>query len=589
MKDAAPPAAERRSALSRLFRDFGGKHWRLFLIITPAMLVVAIASASYGLMVKWSVDRLSAGDHNVAVLAPILAITAALSKAIAMYIQTLTTNRFAYGIVVDLQNAMFGKLIESDYARFSRETSGSMISRFTNDVNVVSEGVVRASNSLLRDSLIVAFCLAAMFFTDWVLTLLMFLLFPIISGPLAKIGARARKQVKAAQEHAGELTAQLSESLSAPRMIKTYALEDYERARANKGFLERARLMLKLVGNRARTEPIMEVMGGLAAAAILAVAGWRMVNGQATAGDLTGFLVQVGVAAGAARSLGTLHTSLNETGAAAARMFSIIDERPGIVDRPDAKPLSNPRAAVVFDDVRFAYEGKEAGQALQGVSLRVEPGKTAALVGPSGAGKSTLFNLLARLYDVSGGAVSIGGQDVRDVTQASLRKAVGLVAQDATLFNDTIAANIAFGCPGASQADIEAAAKAAAAHDFILRQPNGYETIVGERGASLSGGERQRIALARAFLKDAPILLLDEPTSALDSESEQKIQAALKVLSTGRTTLVIAHRLATVRDADVIFVLDRGRVVEQGDHETLIANGGLYARLAALQFTEPAT
>jgi len=586
--NSAPPPAERRSALSRLVKDFGGKHWRLFLIITPAMFVVALASASYGLMVKWSVDRLSAGDQQVAIIAPILAISAALAKAIAMYIQTLSTNRFAYGIVVDLQNTMFSRLIDSDYARFSRETSGSMISRFTNDVNVVSEGVVRASNSLLRDSLIVIFCLAAMLLTDWVLTLLMFVLFPIISGPLARIGARARKQVKAAQEHAGALTAQLSESLSAPRMIKTYALEDYERARANQGFLERARLMLKLVGNRARTEPIMEVMGGLAAAAILAVAGWRMTHGQATAGDLTGFLVQVGVAAGAARSLGTLHTSLNETGAAAARMFAMIDEQPAILDRPGAMALSNPRGAVTFDDVHFAYEGKEAGQALQGITLRVESGKTAALVGPSGAGKSTLFNLLTRLYDVTDGEVSIGGQDVRDVTQTSLRSAVGLVAQDATLFNDTISANIAFGRPGASQQDIEAAAKAAAAHDFITRQPNGYDTVVGERGASLSGGERQRIALARAFLKDAPILLLDEPTSALDSESEQKIQAALQVLSSGRTTLVIAHRLATVRDADVIFVLDRGRVVEQGDHDSLIAKGGLYARLAALQFSEPA-
>ena len=586
--NSAPPPAERRSALSRLVKDFGGKHWRLFLIITPAMFVVALASASYGLMVKWSVDRLSAGDQQVAIIAPILAISAALAKAIAMYIQTLSTNRFAYGIVVDLQNTMFSRLIDSDYARFSRETSGSMISRFTNDVNVVSEGVVRASNSLLRDSLIVIFCLAAMLLTDWVLTLLMFVLFPIISGPLARIGARARKQVKAAQEHAGALTAQLSESLSAPRMIKTYALEDYERARANQGFLERARLMLKLVGNRARTEPIMEVMGGLAAAAILAVAGWRMTHGQATAGDLTGFLVQVGVAAGAARSLGTLHTSLNETGAAAARMFAMIDEQPAILDRPGAMALSNPRGAVTFDDVHFAYEGKEAGQALQGITLRVESGKTAALVGPSGAGKSTLFNLLTRLYDVTDGGVSIGGQDVRDVTQTSLRSAVGLVAQDATLFNDSISANIAFGRPGASPQDIEAAAKAAAAHDFITRQPNGYDTLVGERGASLSGGERQRIALARAFLKDAPILLLDEPTSALDSESEQKIQAALQVLSSGRTTLVIAHRLATVRDADVIFVLDRGRVVEQGDHDSLIAKGGLYARLAALQFSEPA-
>ncbi|MET0546649.1 MAG: ABC transporter transmembrane domain-containing protein, partial [Caulobacterales bacterium] len=227
--DAAPPTAERRSAIIRLLKEFGGRHWRLFLIIAPAMLVVALASASYGLLVKWALDRLNGGDQQAVILAPVLVLIAAFSKAVALYIQTLMTNRFAYGIVVDLQSAMFGRLIESDYVRFSRETSGSMISRFTNDVNVVSEGLVRASNSLLRDALIVIFCLAAMLATDWMLTLLMVALFPIITGPLASIGARARRQVRAAQEQAGDLTAQLSESLSAPRMIKTYALEDYER------------------------------------------------------------------------------------------------------------------------------------------------------------------------------------------------------------------------------------------------------------------------------------------------------------------------------------------------------------------------
>jgi len=304
-----------------------------------------------------------------------------------------------------------------------------------------------------------------------------------------------------------------------------------------------------------------------------------------TVGDLIGMIAAVGAAAPAARTLGQLNTLAAECSAALARIFGLIDEPVLIVDKPGAKPLALSEGRVAFENVSFAYGDAPA---LNDVSFTVSPGETVAFVGPSGAGKTTIFNLLPRLYDATAGSVRIDGQDVREAQIASVRGAISLVAQEAALFNDTIRANIALGRAGATQADIEQAARNAAAHDFITALPNGYDTIAGDRGSNLSGGERQRIALARAFLRDAPILLLDEATSALDAESEAKIQEALARLSKGRTVLVIAHRLSTVRDADRIIALENGRIAETGTHDELVVKGGLYARLSRLQFQEAA-
>jgi subfamily B ATP-binding cassette protein MsbA len=339
---------------------------------------------------------------------------------------------------------------------------------------------------------------------------------------------------------------------------------------------------MRLVRNRARADPLLETIGGVAAAAVFAIVGWRIAHGGATIGHLLSFIATIATASAAARGLGTYNTVLNEGLAAIERVFGLIDEQAKITEKPNAKALETHGGALAFENVSFGYEG--GGQALHDISFSVARGETVALVGPSGAGKTTIFNLIPRLFDVTGGAVKIDGQNVRDVTIASLRGAIALVSQDVALFNDTVRANIAFGKPGAGETEIIEAAKAAAAHDFIAALPQGYDTIVGERGARLSGGERQRISLARAFLRDAPILLLDEATSALDAESERRVQEALARLSKGRTTLAIAHRLATVREADRIIVLENGIIRESGRHDALIAKGGLYARLARMQF-----
>ena len=376
----------------------------------------------------------------------------------------------------------------------------------------------------------------------------------------------------------GVLTSQLDESFSGARMVKAYGLEGHETARLDKSFKERVRLYLKLVTNQARIDPLMEVFGGLAIAGIFAVGVYLVSSGQSTGGTVAAILGAVLILAPRLRALGTLNNVVQEGLSALGRIYAVIDETPEITDKADAVELTNPRGDITIDSVSFAYDD---ARVLDEVSLTASHGETIALVGPSGGGKSTLMNLIPRLYDVSGGTIKIDDIDIRGASLASLRSAIALVSQDVTLFNDSVAANIGLGDKGASRADIISAAKAANAHDFITALPQGYDTIIGEDGDTLSGGQKQRLSIARALLRDAPILLLDEATSALDAESESKVQAALERLQKGRTTLVIAHRLATIESADKIYVLDKGKVVESGTHKSLLRKKGLYAKLHA--------
>jgi ATP-binding cassette, subfamily B, bacterial MsbA len=572
---------KRGGLFGRLWREYVSRYLRDIALLVPVLAVVAAAGISYALILKYATDGIIARDSTFVIWAPIAVLVAVTVRAIALWGQSVLSQSISLKVLRDLQQAMFAKLMDVDFARHAREEPGRLVSRFTNDINIVSETLVRGGQSIIRDTLTLIGALASMLWFDWVLTLVVIGAFALAGRPLQLIAKRAMRQTHAAQEQMGALSALLMETFSFARVVKTYALEDREKARAKDAFEVRRKLAMKLAHSRAGTVPLMEIVGGIALAGVLWIAGFRILGGFMTVGDLIGMIGAVGVAAPAARALGQTNTLVSEASAALQRVFGLIDEPVAILDQPGAKPLALHEGRVTFENVSFTYGDAPA---LNEVSFTVAPGETVAFVGPSGAGKSTIFNLLPRLYDATSGHVRIDGQDVRDVKVASVRAAISLVAQEAALFNDTIRANIALGRAGATHAEIEEAARNAAAHDFIAELPNGYDTIAGDRGSNLSGGERQRIALARAFLRDAPILLLDEATSALDAESEAKVQEALARLAKGRTVLVIAHRLATVRDADRILVLDGGRIVEFGAHGDLMARNGLYTRLSRLQF-----
>lgn len=586
MTDPAQPGASKPAPTATLARRL----WRDWLWLRRGMVVLALvlsaitaaAAASYAGVIAWTFDKLNSGAADFFPLAPLAVVGLAAIRGVSLYLQTVQTNRLALNVMQDLQNAMFAKLMQADFARLQAEGTGSLVSRFTNDITLLRETIVRLSNNLMRDVLTVIITIGVMLSLDWMLSLLILVVYPIAAWPVIRIGQRLRKTSSQAQAQMGEVTGQLEESFSGARMIKTYGLEDHETERARKSFFERLRFLLKITENKARVDPILEVVGGLAFAGLVAFAGWRMLEGETSLGNIIGVLTGIAVISPAIRALGTLNAVVQEGFAVLERVFTVLDTEESVTTALDAPALDVTAGAVELDGVGFAYP--DGSVALNKISLKADPGQTVALVGPSGSGKSTILNLLPRLYDHQSGRITIDGTATNAVSLASLRRSMALVSQDVTLFDDTVRANIGFGDLDAGDDAIIAAAKAADAHDFIMALPDGYDSPVGPRGGNLSGGQRQRLSIARAILKNAPILLLDEATSALDTESEQRVQTALEHLSQGRTCLVIAHRLSTVRRADWIYVMEDGRIAEQGRHDDLIACDGLYARLCRMQF-----
>jgi subfamily B ATP-binding cassette protein MsbA len=586
--DATPPARiSTRILVDRLVRQYVRPHFGRIAFAVFCMILVAGATAANAWLMQPVLDDVFLNrNREMLYLVPTAILVIALIKGSATYGQSVTMNHIGQRIISGVQLQMFAHLMRSDIAFFQSNATGNLISRFNNDANMLRAAVSTALTGIAKDSLTLAFLVALMFYQDWLLALISFFVFPAAVFPIVRIGRRMRKVSANTQTQMGELTTILDETFQGARHVRAYGMEDYEISRAG-GVIENIfQLVQKAARVRSLTHPIMETLGGVAIAVVILYGGARVIDGTTTPGTFFSFITALLLAYQPMKSLANLNASLQEGLAAAQRIFALIDVEPKIQDRPYATDLENVKGGIRFDAVGFAYD--EGRAALDGITIDIPPGRTVALVGPSGAGKSTILNLIPRFYDCDTGSIAIDGHDIRDVTLASLRANIALVAQDITLFDDTVRANIAYGRPDASDEDIRAAAKAADAHDFIETLVDGYDTHVGGRGLRLSGGQRQRIAIARAMLKNAPILLLDEATSALDSETERQVQAALDTLTRGRTTVVIAHRLSTVTAADIIYVMDGGRVVEQGTHRSLLEAGGAYARLYAVQFAEQA-
>ena len=570
--------------LKRLWADWVRLYRGRIALITLCTILVGVASSGYAIVIRWIFDALDQKDSAFLFWAPALIILVTATKGFASLAQILLTNTVTSHVEANMQSALYGRMLDADLAQLSQEAPASLTQRFSSDFAVIREALTRLVTVMARDIAIVIGSLASMLWNDWVLTLVAVAVVPLAGQPISSLGRKLRRVARTTQEQLGRMAAEVLESLSAARIAKSYQLEPYLKARAASSFEAVRRLRVKAANQRARLEPLLEVGGGVVVAAVLAIIGWRILRGESSIGQFVAFLTALLIAAQPIRTIGNINVLVQEAMASLERFYALADRMPEIVDGPDAKPLLVGEGRITFDAVGFGYGGDAA--ALDAVSFACESGKTTALVGRSGSGKSTLMALTPRLYDAREGRILIDGQDIRQVTLASLRRSVALVSQETVLFDDTAAANIGFGRADASNDAIVEAAKAAFAHEFIMALPEGYQTRLGPSGSRLSGGQRQRIAIARAFLKDAPILLLDEATSALDAESEAAIQAALARLMGGRTVLVIAHRLSTIRQADKIVVLDAGRVVEAGTHETLLAQSGLYASFAKLQFAE---
>jgi subfamily B ATP-binding cassette protein MsbA len=567
----------------RLLREGVLPHLGLFISATLCMIVVAVSTAALAWLMDPVVNRVFV-ERRAELLWPVgIAVFASFAfKGAAAYGQTVLMTRLGQSVLTDFQNRLFRHLLQMDLGFFAANRTGTLISRLTTDIAAMRLAVSTALTGLGREALSVILLVGVMFYQDWLLASIAFIVFPATVIPIAQLGRRLRKVTANTQAQTGAFMTIVQQSLSSIRLVKAYRMEEVEAARAEALTTRIRDLTIKAERVKALASPLMETFGGVAVTVVIVYGGWRVINGDTTAGAFFSFITALLTAYRPMKALANANAHVNEGLAGAQRLFSVLDAQPGLVEKPGAAPLVVTRGEVKLENVTFSYDADVP--ALRGLSLTIPAGKTTALVGASGAGKSTVLSLIPRFYDVSSGMVSIDGVDIAGVTLASLRDAVAVVSQDVVLFDDTVRANIAFGKIGASEAEIEAAAQAAGALDFITTLPQGFDTMVGERGQTLSGGERQRIAIARALLKNAPILLLDEATSALDAASERHVQIALDRLKEGRTVLVIAHRLSTVAGADQICVLDQGRVAETGTHSALMSKGGLYARLHDMQF-----
>jgi len=557
-------------------------HLRRLALAGTCMLLVSAASAGTAYLIKPAMDEIFIKkDLAMLKLLPAAFLLVSLIKALSDWGSTYFLQSVGLRAMTDLRQRLFNHIHDMPLGFFDKASTGVLMSRITNDVKEIQMAVTRAVTGMIKDSLTVVGLIFVVFYQNWKLAIIAVAVLPLAFYPLVRFGKRLRKLARKRQETVGNLSTVLHESFTGVRIVKAFTMEDHEKRRfadQNQGVL---RYQLKALRIDALSSPLMEFIGAIGISAIIGYGGYQVVNGTSTPGTFFSFLGALLMLYKPVKSLNKLNSTLQTGIASMVRVYEILDQKSNIVEKPGAVVLERAEGAVEFRDVSFAYDSVPV---LKDINIRVRPGEIIALVGSSGGGKTTLVNLIPRFYDVTSGAVLVDGMDVRDLTLRSLRNQIAMVTQQSFLFNDTVRNNIAYGAPWKDEEAIIEAAKAAYAYDFIRELPNGFDTVVGEQGVMLSGGQRQRICIARALLKDAPILILDEATSALDSEAEQEVQRALENLMQGRTTFVIAHRLSTIQIADRILVISNGRIVEEGPHQALLALRGEYRRLYDIQF-----
>lgn len=485
-------------------------------------------------------------------------------------------------VVIDIREGLYRHFQRLSLSYFEKRQTGSIMSYVTNDVAALQNALVESVIELVTESAILIGSMAAMFYIHWKLALLTLITMPLVAQAINIFGKRLRTASRITQERAADITSVLQETISAVRVIKSFVREEYEIGRFNRENYSNFRAQMKTAQLSATLTPIIEFLGAIGVTLIIWYGGREVIYGNLSSGALIAFLIYVVNITNPIKRLSRVYSNIQRALAAAQRVFDVLDTEPEVKNMPGAKELPRITGRLTFEQVNFSYKPGE--MALADVSLTVEPGQMVAIVGPSGAGKTTIANLIPRFYDPMSGRITIDGYDIKTVTLASLREQIGIVPQETVLFNGSVYENILYGDLKAGEAAILAAAKAANAHEFIIGMPEGYNTQIGERGSKLSGGQRQRIAIARAILKDPRVLILDEATSALDTESEKLVQDALDKLMVNRTSFVIAHRLSTVQRADIILVMDKGRIIERGIHEQLLTAGGLYSKLYQVQF-----